>query len=715
MGLPGVLRPLEIYFEVKGNPLSKKFHEIKGSVIENLFVDFNQFLYQAFYAVAGITPENFTLKEQFVKHLTKALREEMIMEEALRLFELSLKNFNITNLLYIAIDGTAPAAKMNQQRQRRWRSAYKKKSGPEDKFDTASFTSGTPFMKKFEERMKKWISEKGMEFASIIIYDGHLTPGEGEHKIMLYLRKHAEEIKGINVIYGMDADLFMLSLVSPVDKIWLVRENFNAVLYVDKFRDAIHQQFRINEDFDAEDYTQSLQDFILIMSIFGSDFYPKPISLTDTNTVMEHLFQKRTVLKKPITKRDGSFSVEALIEILKAIPEEDLLLEKATKEFIFPDPFLQECAVTEEINAGTTNVQVIGKSLNFNKYRTKWYSNLLKTTASVNPNVSLKAEDGSEKTPHQYSMMVSDVVKEYLTGFAWMFRYYTQGKNSVSQTWFYPYTHAPLIKDIILSKYHYDALTIHYRDKTPVNPVIALLTVLPPKSSILISSINMRNFMKDPDLSDFYKEQFIIQRFATNEEWHGVAIIAPADVKRVEAVIANKIFEKKFYESSLASATVDLNPVKPIQYKTGRSTEQFLDLKRKQTEMLEAAALEEKRIKAELELQKQKRERQKKENKEKGFFKEGTNIKEGVAQNISVRGGRGRGSRGGRGRGRGSVQKEKEKEEKVKVRVEGRGRGKKSDVELEQHKITDEDIIQSFKFRQDTEKGKGTYIDLDEL
>jgi hypothetical protein len=83
-------------------------------------------------------------------------------------------------LLYMAIDGVAPRAKMNQQRSRRFRAAQEMKEKEEKKrmlrdefgiqlddeegdsssFDSNCITPGTPFMQKLAENLKFYIAKR---------------------------------------------------------------------------------------------------------------------------------------------------------------------------------------------------------------------------------------------------------------------------------------------------------------------------------------------------------------------------------------------------------------------------------------------------------------------------------------------------------------------------------------------------------------------------
>ncbi len=63
-----------------------------------------------------------------------------------------------------------------------------------------------------------------------VIFSNEKVPGEGEHKIINYLRKY-KRIGESCCIHGMDADLIMLSLASPCENIYLLRDDsFNLDL-----------------------------------------------------------------------------------------------------------------------------------------------------------------------------------------------------------------------------------------------------------------------------------------------------------------------------------------------------------------------------------------------------------------------------------------------------------------------------------------------------
>lgn len=91
---------------------------------------------------------------------------------------------------------------------------------------------GTPFMARLSEQLKYFVNKKISEDADWrgiqVILSGHEVPGEGEHKIMEYIRlSKAQPDYNPNVrhcLYGLDADLIMLGLLSHDPHFCLLRE-----------------------------------------------------------------------------------------------------------------------------------------------------------------------------------------------------------------------------------------------------------------------------------------------------------------------------------------------------------------------------------------------------------------------------------------------------------------------------------------------------------
>ena len=234
MGIPGYFSRYAIKFP---NTIIKK----KIELIDALFLDFNCAIHPCCRKFA---------KEQYT-HNRKEICEKYMIDECLSHLIKLIKYSSPTRLVYLAIDGVAPRAKMVQQRNRRFKSIKEKQLDNEilkkcsnnnqtdketDKeneeselWDTNSISPGTVFMAKLADALKKYFKESNepyLEQLTIIISDSN-EPGEGEHKILEYIKTHQHQItpKYNIAIYGLDADLIMLSMVSHINRIYLLRES----------------------------------------------------------------------------------------------------------------------------------------------------------------------------------------------------------------------------------------------------------------------------------------------------------------------------------------------------------------------------------------------------------------------------------------------------------------------------------------------------------
>ena len=108
---------------------------------------------------------------------------------------------NPKNLVYIAIDGVAPIAKIKQQRSRRFKSVkdkflfnnIKKKHGKDvgNNWNNSAITPGTDFMDKITASIIEFCETYKKKDLKIIFSTAN-TPSEGEHKLLQYIKKMDE-------------------------------------------------------------------------------------------------------------------------------------------------------------------------------------------------------------------------------------------------------------------------------------------------------------------------------------------------------------------------------------------------------------------------------------------------------------------------------------------------------------------------------------------
>ena len=246
MGIP-------VYFKTLVSEYSDTIlHKDKYNDISSLFFDLNCLIHPS---VRGLTDED--------EMITK------ILSDITKLIEYTVP----TDLIYIAIDGIAPASKMKQQRQRRFRSALERKYNDNNSWNTNAISPGTYFMKKLNDALKEYIQT--LEIKTILSDSDER--GEGEHKILHYIKEN--ELSNKICIYGLDADLIMLSLVSRKENIVLLRErteyniektdNEYIYLKIDPLKDHIIQSLHSDKVIDRE---QTIDDYIFICFLLGNDF-----------------------------------------------------------------------------------------------------------------------------------------------------------------------------------------------------------------------------------------------------------------------------------------------------------------------------------------------------------------------------------------------------------------------------------------------------------
>jgi len=182
------------------------------------------------------------------------------IESVLDALEHILKSYRAKKVI-VALDGLVPYAKIVQQRYRRFRI---KESGL---FDRNQISPDTPYMRNLEAALR-------VRFPKI-----HLSstqePGEGEHKLFQEIRKLPQDERKQVCIYGLDADLILLSLfnhkLSDPHGLFLLRES-------GEFNDpkVKHAEFAI---MDIWALLLSLpldinQYLVLGILCFGNDFMP---------------------------------------------------------------------------------------------------------------------------------------------------------------------------------------------------------------------------------------------------------------------------------------------------------------------------------------------------------------------------------------------------------------------------------------------------------
>lgn len=473
----------------------------------------------------------------------KALEELNFGQEEVfqKIFSYTSHLFRIVRprkLIYLAIDGVAPRAKMNQQRSRRFRSvkdldekckidSFEKNGSFVISNDSNCITPGTKFMSDLSGSFKEWLENKTnkdpeWQQGCDVIFSGPEVPGEGEHKIMNFIRKmkkHAiygkKELK--HCLYGLDADLIMLGLVSREKHFTLLREKLIGngkasgkslvvgstrkngpasdefhLLEVSLLRDMLFLEFKPRENFTYKYLLERVvDDFAFMCMLIGNDFLPPLPHLDIASGGLNLLVRSYKEIQKQIK---GYLTLNSRMHIGRV----EIFLEKLSSE--------AEGVYFFKRNKYSKDSE---KIIN---YKTDYYL----------------SKFGTNLTDISNSSRLKTLKETYIEGLNWCLSYYHNG--CPSWNWFFPGYFAPLGSDLsFLSE-----LKIKFNKGRPFEPIVQLLAVLPPKSSNLLpDSLAKLMIKEDSPISDFYPENFQIDMNGKKNLWEGIVLLPFIDQEKL--------------------------------------------------------------------------------------------------------------------------------------------------------------------------------------
>jgi len=346
-----------------------------------------------------------------------------------------------SNTVFIAFDGVAPLAKMKQQRNRRYRSAFMEAHGiiPKSVFSTSLITPGTEFM----VFLSKYVNAH-FENNSKVIVSAADIPGEGEHKLFQYIRENPEQHKDQNtVIYGLDADLLMLSIFNNrASNFFVYREapEFAKSLNTDLENGASYI-LDINMLCDSiliemgckSQHFDRIYDYAFLCFMLGNDFLPHFPAL---NIRTNGIYNLLTAYKETVGSLQNTFIIangkiqwaqfDKVVQWMAKREEEWMRIEyKKRGEIRF--------SMNGDKEAVFNNAPLIYREVEhyINPSEPKWEQRYYK--ALFDPDVCIE-----------------NVCANYYEGLDWVFNYYTG--DCPDWTWKYNYDYPVLIKGMRLKE-----------------------------------------------------------------------------------------------------------------------------------------------------------------------------------------------------------------------------------------------------------------------
>lgn len=445
--------------------------------------------------------------------------------------------------LYIAIDGVAPMGKILQQRQRRYRFLFDKKiklnandtieelekmiaktstkpNGIEEPIiplSSIELTPGTDYMERINNRMVAYMDVLKKRNIKCI-YSSYHDEGEGEHKILQYIKTNLEPTVPI-VIYGLDADLLFLSLgLGYKYDLYVMREKqvfANKEVDLDEVPEynyvEVKQLHILISNLDV-----STNDFIVLCYLIGNDFLPGLLTTDVKKGGLDKIFRAWDNLKQklgiqteyenkldgiPIPKSylvefdDKTLKYQINLELLKGVFSELLWTERYVWKNINRDKLLNQDGLEPEEKEKLLNLKEDDKMEQLSKF-------ISGQTTNIDFLEKIEFESAMEYYSYYLGISCIDIDKliikkmvwDYIGGIEWCIGYYLN--KCPSWTWGYNFMITPTIRDIVnFFPQSNKQIKIKYSPRT-LNPVEQLVLAIPPQTYKYVIETELVNKIK---------------------------------------------------------------------------------------------------------------------------------------------------------------------------------------------------------------------------
>lgn len=479
--------------------------------------------------------------------------ETQTMREVVSGIERIIQLVQPTEEAVLCVDGVAPIAKINQQRSRRYKSHILNRLINEvkvdadeiaDTWDTNAISPGTEFMELLMKGLSQYVQTTNQLTPEMRGFQAKLglstsnEPGEGEHKIFQQIRD--SKSTRVRVVYGLDADLIMLSLISGKSNIYLLRESVHfgkvdpdkfLMLDIDCLKTAICSEFRgFLQKGDTVSDQQIVRDYLFLCFLIGNDFVP--------HMPMLHI-------------SDGS--VDYLLEIYA-----EVMRETDNSGLISEDGVLQMKAFTLLTQRMAQDEDEMVLSF-YNSYRRKKYGEkpgLTPLQSKIRklefmPLTRMTRDTICYQKPHwenRYyrrflcqetvrSEDITNMCRNYCLTLVWIFRYYSHG--CPNWHWFYKYPCCPTAKDI----YRYlatnpDIVDYQFPLSRPISTEEQMLSILPPGSVGLLPT-HLQELMTSSTspIRDFYPNSFNIEMSYMRFFHETIPQLPPIELSRIQEAV----------------------------------------------------------------------------------------------------------------------------------------------------------------------------------
>lgn len=458
--------------------------------VDNLYIDSNSIIYDAIKSI------NYDSKNKnYENEVKKWVCDKLLVY---------VNTINPKNNILIAFDGVSPVAKLEQQRNRRYKTWYtndfleKVQSDKKEMWDTTAITPGSEFMKSLSKYVEEYFDKKFPNLKTIISSSN--IPGEGEHKIYKYIRDNKDYHENTTtVIYGLDADLIMLSLIHLKISInlYLFRETPHFISSINQnlkpnslyVLDIFELNEKLNEMMHNIPGKDATLDYIFLCFLLGNDFMPHFPALnirTNGIQIILDVYNKLFNNNETIIKNNNIIwsNLKKLIKELANTEEELCKIEMKQRSKL--ENNVKRRITNRESEEGLLSIPILDRTvekyinIGDDGWKDRYYKELF--------DIEIDTERRQQ------------ICLNYLEGLEWNFYYYIY--DCIDWEWSYKYKYPPLLEDLYKYIPEFDTKFIENNNHKPVSSLVQLAYVLPRNSLYLLPK-------------KIY-EQLIIQK----EEWY---------------------------------------------------------------------------------------------------------------------------------------------------------------------------------------------------
>ena len=503
MGIPNFF-----LYIVKNHPTIIRKYSKQLLQVDNLYLDCNSIIYDAYHKMTFDT-----LTETVAISIIKAVITKI---------EYYIQTIAPSKTVIIAFDGVAPVAKLEQQRARRYKSGYQNqiskaifKNDKDDPWNTTAITPGTKFMAELNATVSAHFSKPSVLDPSElkapnIIVSGSNHVGEGEHKLFDYIRqnpaKHATEV---TIIYGLDADLIMLSInhLPVCPNIYLFRETPHFIGSIDSnlepdadylldipaLTEAIIAHMNNNVDLtEAQKMSTSqrnkVYDYIFLGFFLGNDFMPHFPAVNIRNGGVDKMLNAYKATIGPDENLcDGKTifwnNVRKVIKFLATSEEEYIISEHKSRNYREGKGMPQNTPEDKFKKFESTPVYDRELEKYINPFKPYWQSRYYRALLNIKSDTN---EDQKK-----------DISMNYLQGLEWTMKYYTSG--CPDWRWRYKYNYPPLMQDLLTYVPVFGCEFVPVKPPKPVAELVQLCYVLPRDNLNLLPPKLVTELLKNYD------------------------------------------------------------------------------------------------------------------------------------------------------------------------------------------------------------------------